>query len=159
MKTITAALTAAVATLGGAVAAVVVVPSATASQDPCTASEVARTVGSVVKSVGDYLDSHPETNQAATSVLQRPAGPESIGTLNAYFGANPKVQSDLATVAEPLTGLTMKCQLPVSIPQMLGFMQAAQAQAGLPGGLGGAAAQPPTGPQRIPADAPPMVVR
>lgn len=95
-----------------------------------------------------------------TSVLQQPAGTESmgksIGTLNSYFEANPRVQGDLETVAEPLAGLTVKCKLPVGITQMLGFMQAGQGRVSLPGGVG---AQLPTGPQPVPAEAPPMVVR
>ncbi len=135
MKTITAVLTA--AALGGAVTAALTVPSATASKDPCTASEVARTVGSVITSVGDYLDSHPAANQAVTGVLQQPAGPDSLGrsagTLNTYFQANPKVQSELEAAAEPLAGLTAKCKLSIGIPQVLGMIPAAQGQTGLPG--------------------------
>ena len=66
-------------------------PSATGATDPCAASEVARTIGSVAKSTGDYLDAHPETNQAMTTALQQPAGPQSLGSLKTYFEANPKV--------------------------------------------------------------------
>jgi hemophore len=156
--------------VGGTVTAALVAPSVTASPDPCAASEVARTVGSVAKSAGDYLDSHPETNRAMTSVLQQPAGSQSMGTLNAYFNANPKVQRDLQTVAEPLSGLATQCRLPIGLPQVLGMMQAGQGQGGLPGGLptqplpgapgaavppvsGGEASPAPTGPS--PVTAPP----
>ena len=117
--------------LGGAAASSVAVPSATGANDPCAASEMARSVGSVAKSAGDYLDSHPETNQAMTSAIQQPAGPASVNTLKGYFDANPKVTSDFQKIGEPLTGLSTKCKLPVSIPQVLGFMQ--NAQGGLPG--------------------------
>jgi hemophore len=110
-------------------------PSATGSNDPCAASEMARTVGSVAKSAGDYLDSHPETNQAMTSALQQPAGPASVNGLKGYFDANPKVTSDFQKIGEPLAGLSTKCKLPVSLPQVLGFMQ--NAPGGLPGGLSG----------------------
>lgn len=154
MKAITAVLTA--AALAGGVTAVLAVPSATASKDPCTASEVARTVGTVVKSAGDYLDAHPEVNQAMTSVLQQPPGPQSVGTLNAYFGANPKVQTDLQGIAEPLTSVSLTCKLPVSLPQVLGLMQAAQGQAGLPGGLG---ARPSPGTSPAPVQSPTVMVR
>jgi hemophore len=107
--------------LGGAVVAAIV-PSATAAPDPCSASEMARTVGTVAKSAGDYLDKHPETNQAMTTMLQ-PAGPESVTSLKSYFEANPRVASDLQTISEPLTSLSAKCRLPVSIPQVLDLMQ------------------------------------
>ncbi|BBY06605.1 hemophore [Mycobacterium noviomagense] len=123
------------AALGGVATAVLAVPSATGAQDPCAASEMARTVGSVAKSAGDYLDSHPETNQAMTSILQQPAGPQSVTSLKSYFEANPKVASDLQTISAPLTGLGTKCKLPITLPQMLGLVQGAQN--GLPGGLPG----------------------
>ncbi|ELP44700.1 hypothetical protein D522_20916, partial [Mycobacterium avium subsp. paratuberculosis S5] len=61
------------AALPGAAVAVLAGPPATGANDPCAASEVARTIGSVSKSMGDYLDAHPETNQAMTSMLQQQA--------------------------------------------------------------------------------------
>ncbi len=121
--------------LGGAVTAALVAPPVTASPDPCTASEVARTVGSVARSAGDYLDSHPEANQAMTRVLQQPAGPQRIGELSSYFNANPKVQHDMQSLAQPLTTVSTQCRLPISLPQVLGLMQAAQGQGGLPAQL------------------------
>jgi heme-binding protein len=132
--------------LGGTATLVLAAPSAVGAADPCAASEMAKTISNVAKSAGDYLDRHPETNQAMTTVMQQPAGPQSVNSLKTYFDANPKVASDLQTIAQPLTGLSTKCKLPISIPQALGFMQAAQG--GLPGGLpGGAAAQAVTGAQ------------
>lgn len=125
--------------LGGAVAAALLVspsvPSATAAKDPCVASEVARTVGKVVYSAGDYLDSHPDTNQVVTTVLQQPPNAQSLGVMKAYFDANPKVEDELAKTTEPLTELTDKCKLALSLPQVLGLLQAVQAQGGLPGGV------------------------
>jgi heme-binding protein len=136
----------------GAVIAVLAVPSvspapsATGATDPCAASEVARTIGSVAKSTGDYLDSHPETNQAMTNTLQQPAGPQSLASLKTYLEANPKVAVDLGAIAQPLTKLSDQCKLPITIPQAIGLAQAAQGGAGLPG-LPGAPAggTPPSG--------------
>ena len=116
-------------------------PTAHGSSDPCAASEVAWTIGSVSKQMGDYLDSHPETNQALTTVLQQPAGPQSVGLLKSYFEANPKASGDMTGIAQPLTNLSTQCKLPITIPQALGFAQAAQGGGGLPalpGGLPGA---------------------
>lgn len=134
--------------LGGAAIVASAVPSAVGASDPCAASEMARTVGSVAKSAGDYLDSHPETNQAMTNVMQQPAGPQSVNSLKSYFDANPKVASDLQTISQPLTALSAKCKLPISLPQMLGMMQGAQN--GLPGG-GAAPALPVAGPAGTPS--------
>jgi heme-binding protein len=132
--------------VGGATAVVLLsAPSAVGASDPCAASEMARTIGNVARSAGDYLDGHPETNQAMTTVLQQPAGPDSVNSLKSYFDANPKAASDMQTIAMPLAGLSTRCKLPISLPQVLGLMQSAQG--GLPGGLPGAAAQALNGAQ------------
>jgi hemophore len=110
-------------------------PSATGATDPCAASEVARTIGSVAKSMGDYLDSHPETNQAMTTILQQQAGPQSVTSLKSYFEANPKVAVDMTSISQPLTGLATQCKLPITVPQAMGLVQQAQGAGGLPGGL------------------------
>ena len=122
----------------GAVAALAV-PSATAATDPCAASELAKTIGSVATSMGTYLDSHPETNQALTTISQQQGGPQSLGALKNYFDAHPQVGKDMQALQQPLVNLSGRCKLPITIPQVLGLMQAAQHQGGaLPGGLPGA---------------------
>ena len=129
----------AVSAVGGAVVAALAVPSATAATDPCAASELARTVGSVAMSTGNYLDSHPETNQALTTISQQQAGPQSLGAVKTYFDANPQVGKDMQQLQQPLVNLSTRCKLPISLPQLMGLMQAAQQQGGaLPGGLPGA---------------------
>ena len=125
---------------GASVAALMgsTVPSATAATDPCAASELARTIGSVATSMGTYLDSHPQTNQALTTISQQQAGPQSLGAVKTYFDANPQVAKDMQQLQQPLVNLSTRCKLPVSLPQLMGLMQAAQQQGGaLPGGLPG----------------------
>lgn len=126
--------------LTGAGSASVAAPAATGSTDPCAASEVARTVGTVAKQTGDYLDSHPDTNQALTSALQEPAGPQSATTLKSYFETHPKVALDLQGLANPLNKLGTQCRLPITLPQALSLFQAAQGAGGALPGLPGAAA-------------------
>ena len=131
-------------TLPSAAVALLAGPSATGATDPCAASEVARTIGSVAKSMGDYLDSHPETNQAMTTILQQQAGPQSVTSLKSYFEANPKVAMDMTSISQPLTGLSTQCKLPITIPQAMGLMQQAQgATGGLPALPGNAAGPVP----------------
>src|ERR1700685_2426910 len=84
-------------------------PPATGATDPCAASEVARTIGSVAKSMGDYLDSHPETNQAMTAMLQQQGGPQAMTSMKSYFAANPKVAADMASIAQPMTNVSTQC--------------------------------------------------
>jgi heme-binding protein len=112
-------------------------PSATAAPDPCAASTIARTVGSVGTNTGIYLDAHPDTNQALTTISQQQAGPQSLVALKSYFDTNPQAGADLQAIQQPLTSLSTKCKLPISLPQLLGLLQAAQQGGGLPGGVAG----------------------
>lgn len=124
--------------VGGAVTATLLAtpstPTATAAKDPCVASEVARTVGKAITSTGDYLDTHPDTNQVVTAALQQQPGPQTLANLKTYFDANPKAGDDLARITAPVTEVSTDCKLAISLPQVLGLLQAAQAQDGLPGG-------------------------
>jgi hemophore len=127
---------------GGAVVAGLMgnpAPSATAATDPCAASELAKTIGSVATSMGSYLDTHPQTNQALTTISQQQAGPQSLGAVKSYFDANPQAAKDMQQLQQPLVSLSARCRLPISLPQLMGLMQAAQQQGGaLPGSLPGA---------------------
>ena len=111
-------------------------PSATAAADPCAASEVARTIGSVATSTGNYLDAHPETNTALTTISQQQSGPQSLGALKTYFDANPQAAKDMQALQAPLQGLSARCRLPFTLPQVMGLLQAGQSPtAALPGSL------------------------
>jgi hemophore len=110
---------------GGAAAAVLAVPAATAANDPCAASEIARTIGSVATSTATYLDAHPETNLALTAAAQQP-GPQGLAAVKTYLDANTQASKDLQSLQQPLQNLSGRCRLPVSLPQLLQFLQAAQ---------------------------------
>lgn len=118
----------AVTAAGGVAAAMLTTgsPSATAAADPCAASEVAKTVGSVATSMGSYLDSHPETNTALTTISQQQGGPQSLVALKTYFDANPQASKDMEQLQQPLVNLSTKCRLPLTLPQLMGLMQNAQ---------------------------------
>src|ERR1700757_4505065 len=61
----------AVSAAGGVAVTLFLGPTPTAGTDPCAASEVARTVGGVATNTGSYLDAHPQTNQALTTISQQ----------------------------------------------------------------------------------------
>ena len=149
-----------------AVLAVPTAPQAVGAPDPCAASTIARTVGTVANNTGVYLDSHPETNQALTVIAAQQAGPQSLVALKTYFDANPQAAKDLQSIQQPLTSLTGRCNLPITMPQVLGMMQATQGAdltGGLPGTLpqatsaaqnmAGTAGLTPPAPVRVPAAA------
>ncbi|TRW87863.1 hemophore [Mycolicibacterium sp. 018/SC-01/001] len=100
-------------------------PAGQAAPDPCAASEVAKTAGAVATNTGSYLDTHPQTNQALTLIAKQQGGAQSLGALKSYLDANPLVQSDLQRLQQPLVSLAARCQLPVTLPQVLGLMQVA----------------------------------
>jgi hemophore len=126
----------AVTAAGGVVVAALAVsgglstPAATAASDPCAASEVAKTLGSVATSTGAYLDSHPQTNTALTTISKQQAGPASLAALKTYFDANPQAGKDIQQLQQPLVALSSRCNLPLTLPQLMGLMQGAQSQAG-----------------------------
>jgi heme-binding protein len=123
--------------VGGAAGAAMTVPSApsaTAADDPCAASSIARTIGTVATNTGNYLDSHPQTNNALTVAAQQ-QGPQALTGVKSYFDANPQAGKDIQGLQQPLQDLAGKCKLPISMPQVLQMMQAAQS-----GQLPGAAA-------------------
>jgi heme-binding protein len=128
---------------GGAAALALSSSTATAAPDPCAASQIAKTVGTVATNTGTYLDAHPQTNQALTTISQQQAGQQSLVALKSYFDANPDAGKDLQAIQRPLTSVSTQCKLPVSLPQLLGLLQSAQA-GGLPG----------TGPGALPGATP-----
>jgi heme-binding protein len=107
-------------------------PVAGAAPDPCAASEVARTVAEVATYTGNYLEANPETNATITAISQQQEGPQSLAALKTYFDANPQVASDLQRLQRPLQTLSTQCKLPLTLPQVLGLMQAAQQSPALP---------------------------
>jgi hemophore len=110
---------------------VAVSPSpAVAAPDTCAASQIAKTVGVVATNTGTYLDTHPQTNQALTTISQQQAGPQTLVALKGYFDANPQAGKDLQAIQQPLTSLSTQCTMPVSLPQLLGLLQGAQSAAG-----------------------------
>ncbi|MDZ4267873.1 MAG: hemophore [Mycobacterium sp.] len=108
-------------------------PTVTAAPDPCAASEVAKTVAMVATHTGNYLEANPETDQALTTVSQQQGGPQSAVALKAYLDANPQVAGDLQRLQQPLVSLSGRCKLPVTVPQVLGLMHAAQQSPALAG--------------------------
>lgn len=109
-------------------------PAATAAPDPCAASEVAKTVAMVATHTGNYLEANPEADQTITAISKQQGGPQSIAALKAYFDANPAVAGDLQRLQQPLVSLSGKCDLPLTLPQVFGLMQAAQQTQATPAG-------------------------
>jgi hemophore len=137
--------------IGGAALLGIPGAPAGAAPDPCAASQIAKTVGSVATSMGTYLDAHPAANQSLTAIAAQPAGPQSLVATKNYFDANPETAADIQRLQAPLVRLSTQCKLPVTLPQLLGLMQAVQAPGGAVAGGMDALATPGTVPLPGPA--------
>ena len=135
-------------TVAAAFGALSLAAPAAAAPDPCAASEVAKTVAMVATHTGNYLEANPRANQTITAISKQ-GGPESVAGLKAYFDANPAVAGDMKRLQQPLVSLSARCELPLTLPQVFGLMQAAQQSPALPGALG--ADSPTPAPGALPA--------
>lgn len=113
----------ATAGLGATAAAVIATPAATAAPAPCSAAGLATTVGSVAGDAGQYLETHPDANDALTRAgSMSPSDAEA--SLRGYFGANPSQYNDLRNIAQPLTDLRAQCNTNISGGQISALLQA-----------------------------------
>jgi hemophore-related protein len=108
--------------VGGAVAATVAAPSAGAAPAPCTASAFANTASSVLGAAGQYLDAHPDANQALTDAGAQ--GPQAESSLRSYFTSHPQQFLDLKGIARPLTDQKNECNTTVSPAQLAALLNA-----------------------------------
>ncbi len=109
--------------LGAAVTATITAPAASADTGPCTAAGLSSTVSGVTAEAGQYLDSHPDANEAITGAgSQTPAQAEA--DLRNYFVSHPQQYNDLRTIARPLSDLRTSCNTNVSGAQLAALLQA-----------------------------------
>ncbi|MCV7346759.1 heme-binding protein [Mycolicibacterium rhodesiae] len=95
-----------------AVSAVAQAAPASAAAD-CTASGLARTVSGVSASMADYLDAHPDVNNAFTKLKGEPRA-QMRADAQQYLNANPAVRADLQQLRSPLNEFAQRCG--VSLP-------------------------------------------
>jgi hemophore-related protein len=108
----------AAAVLTGVAIAIVVLPSAKGDPDPCTAANMAATISKVNQEISQYVQAHPDTNQALTDVAKRsPLAAQSAFT--SYFQGNTAAAADLHTLQQPLVDLDNQCGFQVSAGQVL----------------------------------------
>ena len=108
----------AAAVLTGVAIAMVVLPSAKRDPDPCTAANLTVTISKVNQELSQYLQAHPDTNQALTDVAkQSPFAAQSAFTN--YFQGNTAAAADLHTLQQPLVDLDNQCGFQVSAGQVL----------------------------------------
>ena len=111
--------------IGGTLAAAVAVPTVAAAPAPCTAAGLASTISGVTGSAAQYLDAHPDVNDAITEAgSQTPEQAQS--SLRAYFAGHLQQYNDLRAIAQPLTDLRAGCPQNISAAQISALLQAFQ---------------------------------
>jgi hemophore-related protein len=96
-------------------------PSAKGDPEPCTAANLSATISKVNQDISQYLQAHPDTNQALTDVAkQSPYAAQSAFT--DYFKGNTAAAADLHTLQQPLVDLSNQCGFQVSPGQVLGAL-------------------------------------
>jgi len=108
----------------GIVACGALVMSPTAHAAPaCTAAGLASTVSSVTAAAGQYLDGHPEANDALTQAGSQ-APEEAKASLRSYFMGHSDQYFALQNIARPLSDLRAQCNSDVGLTQIAALLQA-----------------------------------
>jgi heme-binding protein len=111
----------AAAVLTGVAIAIIVLPSAKGDPDPCTAANLTVTISKVNQDLSQYLQAHPDTNQALTDVAkQSPFAAQSAFT--DYFKGNTAAAADLHALQQPMVDLSNQCGFQVTPGQVLGAL-------------------------------------
>jgi heme-binding protein len=122
--------------MGAAASATIALPTANAAppdtSTSCTASGVATTVNSVSTSISQYLEAHPDTNQALLDISKQPTT-QANASYRTYFAGNPQVATELRNLQRPLTDLNSQCGIQIEPSQVVTGFSAALNQQGTPG--------------------------
>jgi hemophore-related protein len=111
------------ATALGASTAAVAAPMAGAQPSNCSAAGLASTVSGVSAAAGQYLDAHPDANDAITAAgSQTPQQAEA--NLRTYFTGHPQQYNDLRGIAQPLSNMRTSCNTNVTGSQLSALLQA-----------------------------------
>ena len=82
----------------------------------CSVSAISNTSSTVSASTSTYLASNPDANDALTKIAtQQTASPEqATEAYRAYFEKNPKVQTELQEINQPVSQLSEQCGIDVT---------------------------------------------
>ena len=84
-----------------------------ADKDTCTVSGIANTSSTVSASTSTYLASNPQANEALTEIATQPQE-QATEAFRAYFAENPRVESELQAINQPVVELASQCGIEVT---------------------------------------------
>ena len=98
--------------------AAIIAPVANAEPEPadtdtCTVSGIANTSSTVSASTSTYLASNPQANEALTEIAAQPQE-QATEAFRAYFAENPRVESELQAINQPVVDLASQCGIEVT---------------------------------------------
>jgi hemophore-related protein len=102
--------------ISGFAAAVVVAPAAAAGAD-CSPGALSNTVGTTTDSARQYLQNHPDANDAVTASESQPR-PVASADLRDYFTAHPQEYYDLRGILAPIRDAQRQCNTTLLPPDL-----------------------------------------
>jgi hemophore-related protein len=102
---------------GAGVAGAMTGPMANAAPAPCTAAGLSAVVSRVTAEASQYLDAHPDANDALTQAGSQPPE-EAKGAIRSYFFSHVDEYFQLQTIAKPLSDLRAQCNTTLSVSQI-----------------------------------------
>ncbi|WP_071286081.1 heme-binding protein [Mycolicibacterium llatzerense] len=103
--------------------------------DPCSPSAMMRGHAAVMNQMADYLDAHPDVEQAMRQAMQMGSPQERHAAMMGYLQAHPDVAADMKNIRQPMMDSRASCGLPPhEMPMMDGTMPGmGMAGMGMPG--------------------------
>lgn len=101
--------------------------------DPCSPSEMMRGRAAVMDQMADYLDAHPDVEQALRQTMQMGSPRERHVAMQGYLQAHPDVAADMKNIRQPMMDRRANCGLPPQEMPMQGGMMSGM---GMPGMMG-----------------------
>lgn len=128
------AATAVVAGLAALMSVVTVLGTAGAQPlDPCSPSEMMRGHAAVMDQMADYLDAHPDVEQAMRQAMQMGSPHERHVAMQGYLQAHPDVAADMKNIRQPMLDQRANCGLPPQEMPMQGGMKSGMSMPGMIG--------------------------
>jgi heme-binding protein len=105
--------------------------------DPCSPASVIRAHAAAMTQMADYLDAHPDVQQAFRDAWSKGTPEERQGAIRAYMDTHPEVAAAHQNIHQPVMDLSARCGLPMQEGMMPGDMTPGDMTPGdmTPGGM------------------------
>lgn len=104
------------ALIGGTAIGIFGAPSAAAAPD-CSPGGVNATVSSATGAARQYLNAHPDANQAVMAAFNQPRS-QASASLRDYFSSHPQEYSDLRGILAPIGDTERQCNVTALPPRL-----------------------------------------